>query len=132
MNKLRNYLTHPIEWINFGVCDNFSWYAKHVLYILNIHAQDQIEIKLWVRPTVSVFTHCIVDEWQQRIVPTSQTESKLFWPMWDNWIIHECFWTERRKPRLPQYLTPKWLMSNGDWCRLLISQDDIKTYGEVW
>lgn len=126
MKNLRHLLLNPVEGIQYRMDKSFTWHAEHVLYLLNMHAQTQIEKKLWIKPDLCLLTNCDVRPGQQAILTTPATESKLLWFDVDALLIQELFWTEWRKPNLSQYLTTSWKMANGLYCGLLISEEDIR------
>ncbi len=51
---------NSIDNIEFALYLRFSWYAKHLLYLLNMHAQTQFDKKIWVRPDLCLLKNCIV------------------------------------------------------------------------
>jgi hypothetical protein len=118
--------SHPIDNIEFAIYKSYTWYAEHLLYLLNIHAQNLFEKKLWVRPDLCLLKHCKVVEWQQTIFPTEKTEYKLFTLDYEAWIVEELLWWKRRKTQNHQFLTHSWTMINWLYMWLLISKEDIE------
>lgn len=129
MKNLRYLLEHPIEDIQYRIYKSFAWHAKQVLYILNMHAQTQLEKKIGSKPDLCLLTNCNVLPWQQTVFTTEETKCKLLWFDIDTLLIQELFWTERRKPNQEKYLTHSWTMSNWLYCGLLISEEDIQNAG---
>lgn len=117
---------HPIDSIEFVIDKSFSWYAEHLLYLLNMHAQTQFEKKIWVRPNLCLLKHCTVVKWQQTIFPTENTEYKLFTLNYEEWIVEELLWWTRRKTSNHQFLTHSWSMANWHYAWLLIAKEDIE------
>lgn len=118
-------LQNPIENKQFLLYEWFSWFAECILYLLNMHAQSELEKKLWIKPDLCILTNCMVIDWQQTVFPTSETKSKLYTLDMEKRLIIEPFWNDWRPVNYSQYLTTSWLMSNGMYCWLLISQKDV-------
>lgn len=129
IHKFKHSSEHPDIGENFWMYKFYEGHAQQVLYILNDIAKNNFKKYLNVDADYCVLKYCIINKWQESLLPTDDTVYSLY-KNDEQWIPRLVLinWKKINKPSLKQFRTHSWIHADWRYVWLLISEQDINIY----